>query len=68
MFDLTVKKAWAEFHGYGNPDAYLAAKLRFLKNEIKILKKKSDEEAHQEISNIKSEVAKIQGCRVTTTY
>lgn len=34
-FDSTVKEAWEKFSRYGYPDAYLANKLKFLKDEIK---------------------------------
>lgn len=34
-FDQVVIDSWNNFRGYGTPDAYLAAKLRFLKESIK---------------------------------
>lgn len=34
-FQDVVSEAWRKFRGYGNGDAFLAAKLRFLKKEIK---------------------------------
>ncbi|XP_023733607.1 uncharacterized protein LOC111881445 [Lactuca sativa] len=34
-FDQIVKDTWDQFVGYGSPDAYLAAKLRYLKDSIK---------------------------------
>ncbi|KAI3506473.1 hypothetical protein L1887_28832 [Cichorium endivia] len=34
-FDLIVKNTWAKFRGFGTPDRYLMAKLKFLKNEIR---------------------------------
>nr|KAJ0202639.1 hypothetical protein LSAT_V11C500288120 [Lactuca sativa] len=34
-FELIVSHAWSSFVGYGAPDSYLAAKLKYLKNEIK---------------------------------
>ncbi|XP_023732207.1 uncharacterized protein LOC111880022 [Lactuca sativa] len=34
-FEGVVKKAWSEFRGYGGADAFLAAKLRYLKMNIK---------------------------------
>lgn len=59
-FDDTVKKAWEDFRGYSNPDAYLAAKIRLLKNAIKSRKKESDEKTNNELFKIKSEVALIE--------
>ncbi|KAL7598934.1 hypothetical protein Lser_V15G26688 [Lactuca serriola] len=34
-YDEVVSRAWSSFVGYGAPDAYLAAKLKNLKNELK---------------------------------
>lgn len=34
-FENLVRDSWEKFRGYGIPDVYMAAKLRFLKNEIK---------------------------------
>lgn len=33
--DIIVRKTWEEFRGFGAPDSYLKAKLKFLKKEIK---------------------------------
>lgn len=34
-FHEVVKETWKKFRGYGSADAFLAAKLRFLKKEIR---------------------------------
>nr|KAJ0196777.1 hypothetical protein LSAT_V11C700381330 [Lactuca sativa] len=40
-FDKLVIDSWSRFVGYGNPDAYLAAKLKFLKNVIRKWRKEA---------------------------
>lgn len=43
-FDATVKEARVDFVGFGNPNAYLAAKFRYLKVEIWKWKKKIEKD------------------------
>lgn len=59
-FDNTVHMAWESFVGYGSPDSYLAAKLRYLKGGIKKWKKQSDKAENQEILQIKDDVAQLE--------
>ncbi|XP_023764125.1 uncharacterized protein LOC111912612 [Lactuca sativa] len=57
-FDQLVIDTWSRFVGYGTPDAYLAAKLKFLKNAIrkwrKEVSKKESKELDDSISMIKN--------------
>ncbi|XP_023771170.1 uncharacterized protein LOC111919827 [Lactuca sativa] len=51
-FDKVVSDAWNCFRGFGTPDAYLAAKLRFLKDKIKLWRKDSDQKEREEVTVI----------------
>nr|KAJ0219345.1 hypothetical protein LSAT_V11C300135580 [Lactuca sativa] len=58
-FEQIVKEAWEKFMGYGNPDAYLAAKFRFLKNEIKKWRAMDHPKETEELLKLKSKVQEL---------
>lgn len=59
-FDCTVKDAWERFVRCGNPDAYLAAKLKNLKDEIKKWKSKNDNIESLEVEKIKANISQLE--------
>ncbi|KAL7613546.1 hypothetical protein Lser_V15G09274 [Lactuca serriola] len=59
-FDHLVSDAWSCFSGYGAPDAYLAAKLRFLKGKIKNWRNEGDQKERQEVNVAKEVVKEIE--------
>nr|KAJ0203968.1 hypothetical protein LSAT_V11C500292530 [Lactuca sativa] len=58
-FDDIVKKAWEEFRGFGTPDMFLKAKLKFLKNEIKKWRATEYPKEMAELQEIKRRVQEI---------
>lgn len=49
-FETTVKVAWINIVGFGEPDVYLGVKLKYLKEEVKKWKKNIEKTEKQEIS------------------
>lgn len=65
-----VIDAWNQFMGYGTPDAYLAAKLRFLKELIKKWRKeegKKETKVFSDTKNMVNELEKLAEFRPLTT-
>lgn len=52
-FEQIIKEAQEKFRGYGNPDAYLAAKFQFLKNELKKWKARDHPKVMEELLKLK---------------
>nr|KAJ0191688.1 hypothetical protein LSAT_V11C800406980 [Lactuca sativa] len=59
-FDQLVSDAWYCFRGFGTPDAYLAAKFRFLKDKIKKWRNEGDQIERQEVNVAKDVVKEIE--------
>ncbi|XP_023733832.1 uncharacterized protein LOC111881667 [Lactuca sativa] len=51
-FDKLVIDTWSRFVGYGTPDAYLAAKLKFLKNVIRKWRKEACKRESKELDDL----------------
>ena len=65
-FEQIIKDSWERFNGYGNPDAYLAAKLRYLKNEIKKWRAKDHPKETEELMKLKHRVYELDITAETT--
>ena len=59
-FTAAIEEACSNFSGYGNPNTYLAAKLKSIKEGIKRWKKKTDIEEKLEVTKIREEVQAIE--------
>lgn len=59
-FEKLVTDAWLRFEGYGNAHKYLAAKFKFLKNEIIRWKLETRKEEEWESITIKTNIAHIE--------
>ncbi|XP_023741470.1 uncharacterized protein LOC111889557 [Lactuca sativa] len=66
-FDSTIKNVWSSFVGYGNPDAYLAAKLRYLKIEIKKWIRIVHNEEKKELNLVKNTFSHLKKMAETRT-
>lgn len=55
----TVTRAWGHFKGYGNPDRYLLAKLKFLKVGIRKWRSEANKVELKEISSYRDLVQKL---------
>nr|KAJ0199276.1 hypothetical protein LSAT_V11C600300440 [Lactuca sativa] len=64
-FDNIVIQAWHNFKGFGTPNQFLAAKLKFLKNEIKKWRAKDYPSELLELKRIKERVHAIDYGRTT---
>lgn len=58
-FHEVVSRAWAEFRGFGCADSFLAAKLRFLKAEIKKWRDSNFDKENGELIECRSKIAQI---------
>lgn len=55
-----IQGAWEKFRGYSTPDAYLAAKLRYLKREIKIWRANDYPREMKEFKELKERTHKLE--------
>ena len=55
-----MKDSWSNFRGRGTPDSYLAAKLRFLKNDIRIWRNGLNETESKEREEIKANLIHLE--------
>ncbi|KAL7588816.1 hypothetical protein Lser_V15G37011 [Lactuca serriola] len=58
-FQDVVSEAWRKFRGYGNGDAFLAAKLRFLKKEIKKWRETAFALENKELEECRNSIAQL---------
>lgn len=58
--DQFVHNAWARFHGYGNVDVYLAAKLKHLKEGIRKWRKEEHNKEKLEWNNTKETIRELE--------
>lgn len=64
-FKEVVTKAWSEFRGYGGADSFIAAKLRYLKKNIKKWKEADHTREASEIQAIKKKMEEIDALAKT---
>lgn len=55
-FDQIVFESWSKFVGFGTPDAYFAAKLKFLKAELRKWRAKEYPRELKDLTDLKSKI------------